>query len=63
MPLFDEDTPQKKGVHEIGEDLSPLSLADLEERIALLKREIKRIQEAFEAKRTGAAAADSVFKR
>jgi uncharacterized small protein (DUF1192 family) len=41
MPSFDEeDRPKKKLVHEIGQDLTLLSVGELTERIALLKEEI-----------------------
>ena len=51
MPLFDEEPPKKKKPHELGEDLSRLSVDELAERIALLKAEIARLEEAMAAKR------------
>lgn len=63
MPLFDEEAPRKKVAHAIGEDLSALSLDELDERIALLKAEIARIEEAAKAKQASARIADSFFKR
>ena len=59
----DEDAPKKKRKHEIGEDLSTLSLDELAERIALLKDEIVRIEQAIAAKRASADVAASFFKR
>ena len=45
MPAIDEDDrPKKKIVHEIGQDLSLLSVGELSERIALLKEEIARLE-------------------
>ncbi len=36
MPIEDDDRPRKKITHEIGQDLSLLSVEELNERIALL---------------------------
>ena len=49
MSMFDEEAPRKKRVHEIGQDLSLLSVDELSERIEQLKEEIGRL----EAERTG----------
>ena len=47
MSIFPEDDrPKPKTVHEIGQDLSMLSLAEIDERIAALKAEIERLTEA-----------------
>ena len=59
----DEDAPRKKLRHEIGEDLSSLSLDELAERIALLRDEIARIEAAIAAKKPSADVAASFFKR
>ena len=63
MPLFDEEAPKKKKVHEIGEDLATLSLAELADRIAMLKAEIVRIEQDIAAKRASADVASTFFKR
>lgn len=63
MAIFDEDAPKKKPVHELGEDLSKLSLDELADRVDMLKREIVRIEEAAAAKRVSADVAASFFKR
>ena len=42
MSLFDDDRPVKKTAHEIGSDLSLLSVDELANRIDLLKAEIER---------------------
>lgn len=63
MPILDEEAPKKKKAHEIGEDLATLSLDELNERIELLKGEIKRLEDAIGAKRASAAAADTFFRR
>jgi uncharacterized small protein (DUF1192 family) len=59
----DEDAPRKKLRHEIGEDLSSLSLDELAERIVLLRDEIARIETAIAAKKASADVAASFFKR
>ncbi len=58
----EELEPKKKKSFEIGEDLSALSLNELEELIATLKDEISRIEQAIDAKQSSKQAADSVFK-
>jgi uncharacterized small protein (DUF1192 family) len=63
MPIIDEDAPKKTPKHELGEDLSSLSLEELDERILLLKAEIGRVEEAIRAKRASADVAATFFKR
>jgi uncharacterized small protein (DUF1192 family) len=55
--------PRKKTVHEIGQDLSQLSVFELKERILALGEEIARIEKAVRAKESSKSAADSFFKR
>ena len=62
MPIEDEDRPRKKISHEIGQDLSLLSVEELAERIALLKSEIERLEAASAKKRASKDAASSFFK-
>ncbi|MDE2064775.1 MAG: DUF1192 domain-containing protein [Bradyrhizobium sp.] len=62
MPVEDDDRPRKKISHEIGQDLSLLSVEELTERITLLKSEIDRLQEAATKKRASKEAANSFFK-
>jgi uncharacterized small protein (DUF1192 family) len=62
MPMEDDDRPRKKVTHEIGQDLSLLSVEELTERIALLTSEIARLQEAATKKRASKDAANSFFK-
>ena len=60
---FADDRPcPKPPAHELGQDLSTLSLADLDERIALLQREIERLREARARKEESMAAASAFFK-
>jgi uncharacterized small protein (DUF1192 family) len=63
MPIEDDDRPRKKVTHEVGQDLSLLSVEELMERIALLTGEITRLQEAATKKRASKDAADNFFKR
>jgi uncharacterized small protein (DUF1192 family) len=63
MATEDDDRPRKKITHEIGQDLSLLSVEELSERIALLKTEIARLEEAAGKKRASRDAADSFFKK
>lgn len=62
MALFEEE-PKKKLVHEIGQDLSALSVGELEERIGLLREEIVRLEGEKAAKGATRNAADALFKR
>jgi uncharacterized small protein (DUF1192 family) len=62
MPIEDEDRPRKKISHEIGQDLSLLSVEELTERIALLQAEIERLEAASAKKRASKDAASSFFK-
>ena len=62
MPTEDDDRPRKKISHEIGQDLSLLSVEELTERVLLLKSEIERLEEAATRKRASRDAANSFFK-
>ena len=53
--------PKPKPVITVGEDLSDISVAELEERIAALRAEIARTEEAIGAKTATRAAADALF--
>ncbi|GGF88529.1 MULTISPECIES: DUF1192 domain-containing protein [Rhizobium] len=63
MTFFDDDRPAKKLAHEIGSDLSMLSVGDLDARIDLLKEEIARLESDKQKKQAGRMAADSFFKK
>ena len=58
----DDELPKKKPVHEIGQDLSLLSVEELNERIALLTAEADRLREAAAKKKASKDAASSFFK-
>ena len=63
MAILEEEAPKNKRGHEIGQDLSALSLDELAERIELLRAEIARIEQAIADKRKSADVAASFFKR
>ena len=62
MSLSDDDRPLPKPKFAVDDDLSLLSLEELEERIAAFKAEITRNEEDLEKKRQSLAAASSIFK-
>jgi len=61
--MDDDLLPKKKIAHEIGQDLSLLSIGELSDRIALLKEEIARLEAAKASKSATRTAADQFFKR
>ena len=64
MPAIDdEDRPKKKVVHEIGQDLSLLSLGELTERVSQLREEIARLEANMATKQASKSAADLFFKK
>jgi uncharacterized small protein (DUF1192 family) len=64
MPAIDDDDrPKRKIVHEIGQELTLLSVSELNERIALLREEIARLEANIASKQASKSAADSFFKR
>lgn len=63
IAMEDENAPRKKVTHEIGQDLSLVSIGELDERIAMLREEIIRLEAASEAKRLSKSVAEDVFKR
>jgi len=64
MAIGDEDDrPKKKLAHEIGQDLTLLSVEELAARVQLLNEEIARLEADMAKKRATRAAADQFFKR
>jgi uncharacterized small protein (DUF1192 family) len=64
MPATDDDDrPKKKLAHEIGQDLTLLSVKELDERVGLLKDEIARLEADKSKKQATRSAADQFFKR
>ncbi|MBW9117900.1 DUF1192 domain-containing protein [Rhizobium cauense] len=62
MSFIDDDRPQKKVAHEIGADLSTLSVDELKARIDLLKAEITRLEAEAASKTSTRSAAESLFR-
>jgi uncharacterized small protein (DUF1192 family) len=64
MPAIDEDDrPKKKISHEIGQDLTLLSVAELSGRINLMREEIARLEADIARKQATRSAADAFFKK
>jgi uncharacterized small protein (DUF1192 family) len=64
MATFDDDDrPKKKIAHEIGQDLTLLSVRELDERIALLQSEIARLEANKAGKQASRQSADQFFKK
>lgn len=63
MKTEDDDRPKKKVAHEIGADLSLISVEELRERVGLLKEEIARLETDMARKQASKSAADAFFKR
>ena len=64
MPATDEDDrPKRKIAHEIGQDLALLSVKELQERIAVLREEISRLEGAIAGKEASRDVADRFFKK
>ncbi|MDR1827699.1 MAG: DUF1192 domain-containing protein [Methylobacteriaceae bacterium] len=62
--LPDGDEPRKvKTSHTLGEDLSALSVEELSERVALLKEEILRLEQAIAGKGAAMSLAENIFKK
>jgi uncharacterized small protein (DUF1192 family) len=58
-----DELPKKKITHEMGQDLSLLSVGELTERITLLKDEIGRLEAERTRKNASKSAADTFFKK
>lgn len=64
MPAMDDDDrPKKKIAHEIGQDLTLLSVAELRDRVALLQGEIARLEADAAKKQSSRNVADQFFKK
>ena len=64
MPAIDDDErPKKKIAHEIGQDLTLLSVTELDERVVLMRAEIARLEADKAKKQAQRSAADQFFKR
>ncbi len=63
MAIFDDEPKKKARPHEIGQDLSLLSVGDLTERIGILREEIARLEAELQAKGSTKSAAEALFRR
>lgn len=63
MALFDDEPKKPKKAHEIGQDLSLLSVGELTERIDILRAEIVRLEAELATKGSSKSAAEALFRR
>jgi uncharacterized small protein (DUF1192 family) len=61
--MEEEPIHRPKTIHELGSDLSLLSVGELRERVAALKEEIARLEAVIRSKESSKDAADTFFKR
>ena len=59
---LDDETPKAPKGALVGDDLSGLSVAELEGRLELLEAEMARVRREISAKQSSRAAAADVFK-
>jgi uncharacterized small protein (DUF1192 family) len=59
--MFDDEIKRPKG-HEVGMPLDAMSVEELGERIALLKGEIVRLEQALTVREKTRSEAESLFK-
>lgn len=62
MAFIDDEPVKKKLAHEIGQDVSLVSVDELEERIGMLRAEIARLEAEVEKRRASRSAAEAVFR-
>ena len=63
MALFDDEPAKPGPTHQIGQDLSLLSVDELRERIGQLQAEIGRLESELAAKGSTRQAAEALFRR
>lgn len=63
MGIFDDEPVKTPRKHEIGQDLSLLSVDELRHWIRMLEGEIARIEAELSAKGETKAAAEALFRR
>ncbi|MCP4317111.1 MAG: DUF1192 domain-containing protein [Hyphomicrobiales bacterium] len=62
MSIFEDESDKKPVAHEIGCDLSLISVDELESRIALLQQEISRLEAEISSKQKSKNTAESLFR-
>ena len=63
LDIFADDlTRPKPAAHDVGQDLSALSISEIDERVEILEREIDRLKEARGRKEASKDAASAFFK-
>jgi len=62
MIAEDDDRPVRRAGFALGEDLTELSIEELESRIDVLETEISRFRQSIEDKKQSKQAADSFFR-
>lgn len=60
--MFDDDAVKKPRGHEVGMPIDTMSVEELQERIAMLKAEIARLEQAIAARQKTRSEAESLFK-
>jgi uncharacterized small protein (DUF1192 family) len=63
MTTMEDEGPRPRPPLEIGQPLDLLSLAEIDERIAALRAEIERLEQAAQARRAATAAAEAFFRK
>ena len=58
-----DEKPRPAANHALGQPLDALSIAEFDERIALLRAEVSRLEAAREKKQAANAAAAAFFKK
>ena len=62
MSIFGDEPQRQSAPHELGQSLDGLSVGDLDERIAILRAEIARLEEDRRSKAATRDAAEMAFK-
>lgn len=60
---LDDLEPKKAKSYELGQDLSKLSVAELQALVDRLKAEIARVEQTLGTKQSSKSAAEAAFKR
>ena len=63
MSIFGDEPAARPRTHELGQDLSLLSIDELQLRIGLLRAEIERLQAEISSKGQSKSAAEALFRR